>query len=175
MAGFSIKEKIDQNITIWLLGTLLTGFLSGIGAYRAVQDMAGLKTVSAVDLDASKRQRAELEEKLQASEARTLSTATQLRQAYWAVPGTRVAIVYVERDSQVAVGIKERLDQVGGHVTLRALDRRDPERAGKLYYEPGGRDAAMQIKALVSDIAALHPEDNVTLQPGSVALWLESK
>jgi hypothetical protein len=33
----------------------------------------------------------------------------------------------------------------------------------------------MQIKALVADVAALRPEDNVTFQPGSMAIWLDSK
>jgi hypothetical protein len=127
MAGFSIRDKIDRNLTIWLLGTLLTGFLSGIGAYRAIQDMAGLKTVSAADAEASERTRAELEQKLQAAQARTLGAATQLKQAYWAVPGTQVTIVYVERDLQVAVTVKERLGQLGAQVTLRASDRRFPE------------------------------------------------
>jgi hypothetical protein len=175
VAGFNIKEKIEQNVTLWLLGTLLTGFLSGVGAYRAVQDMAGLKPVSTADLYAASVQRAELEAKLQASQSRAASAAAQLRQAYWAVPGTRVAIVYVERDAQAAVGIKERLGQAGAQVTLRALELRDGQRAGKVYYEPGARDAAMQIRALVSDITSLAPEDNVALQPGSIAIWLGSK
>ena len=67
--------------------------------------------------------------------------------------------------------VTERLAGAGALVTLRALDRGDPERTG-LYYESGGRDAAMQIKALASDIAPLSPEDAVDIKPETVALWL---
>ena len=51
MTQFSIKNRVEQNVTVWLLGTLLTGFLSGIGVYRAVQDMAGLGVVAVADLE----------------------------------------------------------------------------------------------------------------------------
>jgi len=68
MAGFSIKKRIEQNVTVWLLSTLLTGFLAGIGVYRAVQDMAGLKIVSVAEMEDSKRQLAQLEQKVAVAE-----------------------------------------------------------------------------------------------------------
>ena len=175
MAGFSIKKRIEQNVTVWVLGTLLTGFLSGIGAYRAVQDMAGLKMVSGADLEDSKRQRAELEQKVVVAEKRAATAAALVKQAYWAVRGTQVTIVYGERDTEVAAEIKARLAVLGALVTLRPVDREDAQRAGKLYYAEGSRDAAMQISALVSDLASPYPEDNVNLLPGVVSLWLTRK
>lgn len=39
----SIRERVEQNVAVWLLGTLLTGFLGGVGAYSAVQEWAGLE------------------------------------------------------------------------------------------------------------------------------------
>jgi hypothetical protein len=134
--------------------------------------MAGLKILSAADLESSKQKLAEAAQKLEAAEKHAAAAEAQLRQAYWAVRGTQVSIVYPEKSAHAALEIKERLAGAGALVTLSALDRRYPERAGKLFYEPAGRDAAMQIKALASDLATLSPEDAVDLKPGTVALWL---
>ena len=176
MSKFIIKERIEQNVTIWLLGTLLTGFLAGIGVYRAVQDMAGLTIVSAADREDSKRQRAELEQKLAASEKRATAAAAQVKQAYWAVRGTRIDIMYVERDQEVATELKERLATVGALVTLKPTEQKwFSGRVGKLFYEPGSMEAAMQIKALMSDITVATPEENVDFKPGEVAFWLLRK
>lgn len=41
----SIKEKIEENVIVWLLGTLLAGFGSGIATYKAVIEIAGLRVV----------------------------------------------------------------------------------------------------------------------------------
>jgi hypothetical protein len=171
MAGFNIKKTIEQNVTVWLLTTLLTGFLSGIGVYRAVQDMAGLKTVSGAELADAQRQRAALEQRVAVAEKQAATATAQVKQAYWAVRGTQVNLVYGERDAAAAVEIKERLAGFGALVTLRPLDRADA-RAGKLFYAEGSRDAAMQIKALISDLTSLVPEDNVYSLPGVVSLWL---
>jgi len=42
----SIKERIEQNLTIWLLSTLLAGFLAGMGAFKTIQEIGGLTSVS---------------------------------------------------------------------------------------------------------------------------------
>src|SRR5512136_876512 len=123
MAGFNIKEKVERNVTIWLLSTLLTGFLAGIGVYHAVQDMAGLKVMSAVDLANSKRQLDDSQQKLVASEKRAATASAQLKQAYWAIRGTKINIIYVERDLETAGEIKERLAALGAVVTLDSLDQ----------------------------------------------------
>ncbi len=41
-----IKEKIENNIVVWMLGTLLTGFLAGIGTYEGALKIMRLETVS---------------------------------------------------------------------------------------------------------------------------------
>jgi hypothetical protein len=43
----SLKDRIENNVTVWLLGSLLTGFLAGIGTYKAILEIAHLKVVSA--------------------------------------------------------------------------------------------------------------------------------
>jgi prophage DNA circulation protein len=44
-AGMTIRDTIEQNVVVWLLATLLTGFLSGIGTYQAVLKIAGIETI----------------------------------------------------------------------------------------------------------------------------------
>lgn len=41
----SIKEKVEENVVLWLLGMLVTGFLSGIGAYKAILEIAQLTVI----------------------------------------------------------------------------------------------------------------------------------
>jgi len=48
----SLKEKVENNLAIWLLSTLFAGFMAGIGTYKAVLEMAQLEVVSKARLDA---------------------------------------------------------------------------------------------------------------------------
>lgn len=41
-----IKEKIENNVVVWMLGILLTGFLAGIGTYGGALKIMSLETVS---------------------------------------------------------------------------------------------------------------------------------
>ena len=38
----SIRERVEQNVTIWLLGTLLVGFLAGLATYEGILAIAQL-------------------------------------------------------------------------------------------------------------------------------------
>ena len=42
----NIRDRVEQNVTIWLLGTLLTGFLAGFGAYKTILVVSGRTTIS---------------------------------------------------------------------------------------------------------------------------------
>ncbi len=42
----NLKEKIENNLTIWILGVLLTGFLAGLGTYKGILKIANLEVVS---------------------------------------------------------------------------------------------------------------------------------
>jgi len=44
----TLRERIEDNIAVWLLGTLLAGFLAGIATYRSVQEIGGLQIVTTV-------------------------------------------------------------------------------------------------------------------------------
>ena len=41
-----IKEKIENNIAVWMLGTLLTGFMAGIGTYEGALKIMNLETIN---------------------------------------------------------------------------------------------------------------------------------
>ena len=45
----TLRDRIENKLTVWLLGTLLTGFLAGIATYRTVLEMAQLKTISSAE------------------------------------------------------------------------------------------------------------------------------
>ncbi len=35
----SLKKKVEENVVVWLLGSLTTGFLAGFGAYKTIVDV----------------------------------------------------------------------------------------------------------------------------------------
>jgi hypothetical protein len=41
----NIREKIENNVVVWMLGTLLTGFLAGIGTYKGALEIMNLETI----------------------------------------------------------------------------------------------------------------------------------
>ena len=47
----NLREKIEDNLTVWLLSTLVTGFLAGLGAYGAVLEIAQLEVISKIKLE----------------------------------------------------------------------------------------------------------------------------
>lgn len=57
----TLKERVEDNVAIWLLGSLLTGFLSGIAAYKAVGEMAGRESISREELHNLQHRAAALE------------------------------------------------------------------------------------------------------------------
>src|SRR5215204_1916719 len=92
----SLRERVERNVVVWFLGALLTGFLSGAGAYRAIQEVAGLKPISGSALEDSARKSASLEKDLAAARATAADAADRLKQAYQSLAGARVGIMYVE-------------------------------------------------------------------------------
>jgi hypothetical protein len=47
----NLRERIEDNLTVWLLGTLLTGFLTGLGAYKQILEIAQLEVIPKVKLE----------------------------------------------------------------------------------------------------------------------------
>lgn len=42
MSNLNIKERVEQNVTLWLLGTLFTSFIAGFGTYQAIYEIANV-------------------------------------------------------------------------------------------------------------------------------------
>lgn len=51
-----LKDKIENNVTIWLLGMVLAGFMAGIGTYEGALKIMQLETVSSDHLNALENQ-----------------------------------------------------------------------------------------------------------------------
>lgn len=47
----SFEEKIKQNPTLWILGALVTGFSSGFGAFKIIQETGELKTITRAEYE----------------------------------------------------------------------------------------------------------------------------
>jgi chromosome segregation ATPase len=59
-----LKEKIESNAVIFFLGTLLIGFLSGIGAYKAIIEIAKLEVISKTEINKLKDSNLQLNRQL---------------------------------------------------------------------------------------------------------------
>ncbi|MEK7275037.1 MAG: hypothetical protein AAB296_02310 [Candidatus Desantisbacteria bacterium] len=177
MAKFNIKERIEQNVTVWLLGTLLTGFLSGVGAYRTIQNMAELSVVPATKIGESQRQTAELKRRLEESEARLAETTAQVNIAYQPILAKRVRIVHNPPDIKSAVTIQKRLSDLGVHVTLYEWKNEVPHFNRMMFHTENSLEAALLIKRLISDVANVSLERNNELVSENldIVLWVLSK
>lgn len=67
----SLRTRIENNLVLWALGSLLTGFVAGFGAYETILKTAQLETVRSstiekleAEIQSLKRQKAALETKL---------------------------------------------------------------------------------------------------------------
>jgi hypothetical protein len=41
----TFKERIENNLAIWMAGVIVTGFVAGFGAYQAILSIAHLEVV----------------------------------------------------------------------------------------------------------------------------------
>jgi hypothetical protein len=174
MGRFNIKDRIERNATVWLLGTLLTGFLSGVGVYRAIQDMAGLSLVPAGELEGSKRRIAELERTVAESEGRAAAIAAQAKLAYQPIRSRRVRVVHNPPDLQSALKIQDRLSNWGANVTLHEWRSEIPHNMRKVVHTEDSSEAALLIKRLVSDVTSMSLEQDNTLRAENldIVLWV---
>jgi hypothetical protein len=142
----TFKERVEENVAIWLLGSLLTGFLSGIAAYRGLQEIMDLVPVSKSGYEtlqekaqASSAHENQLQNELATSEAnvaqlqRDLSKAANAASAsktkgpdtdsdlvkFQELRGLAVRILYVDVRTSDAVEIKAKLEKLGIQVDFR--------------------------------------------------------
>lgn len=59
----NLREKVENNLTIWLLSALLAGFLAGVGTYESVLKIAQLEVIPKGQVDALRKQKDALDSK----------------------------------------------------------------------------------------------------------------
>ena len=173
-----LKESIEQNAAIWFLGALLTGFLSGLGAYKGIQEIAGLKVVPQAVLDESARRNAALKKELAAAKATSDEAVARVKNVFSGLSHARVGLMYIEAEARPMNQIRERLADVGAVVTPNEVSHWHgyPEYVGRLLHRKGYEESAYQLKALVSDLVVATPmeytfeKDNYDL-----VLWIEPR
>lgn len=93
----SLRSRIEEHPVLWALGSVLTGFLAGIGAYQGILRIAKLEVVSAYELQRTAKvdERVEkLEKELVALTAREKFFRTYL--AYKSNPNAGTKARFVE-------------------------------------------------------------------------------
>jgi len=75
MSSESLRTRIENNVALWALGTLLAGFSAGIAAYAAVVSMSGQVIVPAEKLVRLEETASALEEQVTALQADRAASA----------------------------------------------------------------------------------------------------
>ena len=177
MGSLSIKERIERNVTVWFLGTLLTGFLAGVGMYSAIQDMAGLRVVPAAELDQAKHRISELEHELGRLQAHEAAMAARVSLAYQPVRSRRVRIVHNPPDLNSAHEIQGRLSELGAFSTLQEWKNDIPHSVRKLYHTEESWEAGLLIKRLISNLTSVsvQREDGLREESLDIVIWMLPK
>lgn len=176
MAKQTLKEKIEQNLTLFLLSAIITGFVSGIAAYKTIQDIAGLKPVTKSTSEELKRLK-NLEKELVAERAYSESIKEDLsrlsseykniitdkiekqdKQLIEAISYKRIGIYYTTQFAEEAVEIEKRLLALKACVSLHVWKgerhSHSGSRVGKcIAYTPEGTvKGAVGIKKVINDL-----------------------
>ena len=167
MRSLSIKERIERNVTVWLLGTLLTGFVAGVSAYRIFREIIGYQEITKVEVDELKRERkkansAKINFEKQLSDAKKqIESLRKLRptipaikkdskvSASAALNGVSVSIYFKAGRAREAVMMKEKLVTAGAKA--KAVEKRLPPNrdAVVVYYQHRDKlQAAMEVVKL---------------------------
>ena len=158
MSESTFKEKVEKNLTIWLLGVLLTGFLSGIATYKAILEIAQLETIS--------------KSKLQEL---TSKTSKITNPEHLPIEGASVVIAYTEEHMGDAVLVQERLIEAKAEVTLRRQNDIPENRKAAIYYrEPRDLKLANWIQRKILDVQSVEVRPYSSRKKEfAIAIWLK--
>jgi len=125
-----IRKSVEENVAVWLLGTLLAGFLAGIGTYKGIIEIAELTTVPKAKASLAEKKESQLRQQIEFLErslsyinARIKGKENQLNNTGELVMGARKQFaVMLERmymggdlDSQRAKGYEFDEIEAGNH------------------------------------------------------------
>ena len=143
--------------------------------YRAIQDMAGLRVVTAAEQEETKRRVSELEEKLAGSEARAAEIAAQVDLAYQPIRARRIRVVHNPPDLELAHTIQRRLSDLGAYATVHEWTNETPHSMRKLYHGENSLEAAQLIKRLLSDltrVSLIKREMSLSEDNLDIVIWI---
>ena len=129
----SIRDRIEQNLVVWLLTTLLTGFGAGMGAYRTIQEIGGLAPVSKSRYEDLQKKVETLEVALAESKARVdslksagpVATAAPRSESQSDISGlknVRVHIVHLPSQADIAARLAGEIETTGAIVSTFATN-----------------------------------------------------
>lgn len=168
----TLKERVEENVVLWLLGSLFTGFLSGIAAFRSIQEIGDLQPIPRSEYNSLKEKALQsdslvtgLQQKLNATETQisklqeqVASERTTPKQAATSNPprvkrddltGSQIRLIYRDSSTSRALEIKKKLESYGAHVVLSEPAEKCPGCAapGKVEFDHV-EDAALAVSVL---------------------------
>lgn len=167
----TLKERVEENIVLWLLGSLLTGFLSGIATYRTVQEVGGLEPVSKIAYKALEQRAGESEASTtrlqnELSKVKDQLDAARRQGGHTSVPpvipaakpadfpelrGLTVEMWFPETLASKAIEVKSKLQNFGMYVALRQSDSRLAEHGQVDYHVSKNETAALELAQVLKE------------------------
>lgn len=115
----TIKELVEKSPVIWLLSTLLAGFLAGVGTYRTVQVMAGLTPVSSSLVSDLRNQIALQEKQTDQKTEQTQDLLTSLDYAKNTIAGKHIDIYAKDLHAEPVRKLTEHLTPLQAVVEVK--------------------------------------------------------
>lgn len=185
----TFKERIEANAVLWLLGCLLTGFLSGISAYRVVQEMAGLEPVSKSDYQDLQKKAKDLEshakelqselDQVKNNPVRQRGLVPPLTSAAPSFPelkGVSVRVWFPNRLAPKAAEIQDKLEKLGMAVKLSPHEPKVDQSLESVYYfKSGYAAAAVRLAEVLHDYGFTSTRFESSPQATDLVIWLWSQ
>jgi hypothetical protein len=182
----TFKERVEANAVFWLLGCLLTGFLSGISAYRAVQDMAGLEPVAKSDYRDLQKRAEESESRAKAlqSELDRAKTSpkvqgslapprTSIQPIYPKLKGVSIRIWFPNASTSKASEIADKLEKLGMAVKLSHREAKVDQSLESVYYFKNGyASAAVKVSDALHSYGFRSTRFEDSTESTDLVIWL---
>lgn len=178
----TFKERVEANAVLWLLGCLLTGFLSGISAYRAVQEMAGLEPVSKSDYQDLQKRAKELESELAQAKSNPKGqqdlppSHTSTLSSFPELKNVSVRVWFPNRLAPKAAEIQDKLEKLGMAVKLSPHESRVDQSLESVYYSKSGyAPAAVRLAEVLRQYGFRSTRFENSTESTDLVIWLWSQ
>lgn len=160
----TLRERVEDNVAVWLLGSLLTGFLSGIATYKAILEMGGLESISKQDYGELQRKASNLQEQ----NTRYEGEITELQQKLTKTAGAQQPINNPNRIKGVAVSGRPTGENASE--PQASFPQLRNARVTIVFPDRTGGDLANKVKAELADYDAsgYFLPNPLNLPPGQV-------